>query len=121
LERDENLMVGQWETFLRQARRAGASDDTPVAEVMHDGTDVLCAYRVAVTDSQGAAPEQVTIPASLVHDLLSVVAEVAKSDGDVRGLESGAQTALQSTYDYLLAPVLGGNPNSSRSGEASDV
>jgi hypothetical protein len=41
LERDENLTVGQWETFLRQARRAGASDDTPVAEVMHDGTDVL--------------------------------------------------------------------------------
>jgi hypothetical protein len=112
LDRDEKLTVGQWEAFLRQARQAGAADGTPVAEVMPDGTDILCAYRVEIPDGGPAAPEQVTLPTWLVHDLLSVVSVVAQSDGDVRGLESGAQKALQSTYDHLLTPVLGENPYS---------
>ena len=37
---------------------------------------------------------------------------MAESDGDVRGLESGAQKALQAAYDYLLLPILGKNPYS---------
>jgi hypothetical protein len=115
LERDESLTVRQWEDFLGHARRAGASDDTSVTEVMCAGTDVLNSYRVEISEERrtGPGPEHVTLPTWLVYDLLSVVTEVAKSDGDVRGLESGAQTALQRTYDYLLRPVLGESPYSS--------
>jgi hypothetical protein len=42
-----------------------------------------------------------------VQDLLSVVREVAQSDGDVRGLVEGARTALQRAHGHLLEPVLG--------------
>jgi hypothetical protein len=110
LEREPDLTVSQWERFLAQARRAGASGDTLVAEVIPDGTDVVCGYRVEIHDPEpAAAPEQVTLPAALIQDLLNVVTEVAKSDGDVRGLVEGAQRAMQATYDLLLVPVLGLN------------
>jgi hypothetical protein len=109
LERDENLTVHQWEQFLLQARRAGASDGTSVDEHTHQGTDVVVSYQVKVTDSHVSEPEQIVVPTWLIHDLLSVVTIVAKSDGDVRGLESGAQKALQTAYDYLLLPILGEN------------
>jgi hypothetical protein len=111
LERQDALTVRHWEQFLEQARRAGAIDDTPVAEYMPDGTDVLCAWRVSLPDSPSPAPQQVTLPTWLVHDLLSVVRIVAQSDGDVRGLELGAQKALQNAYDHLLLPILGENPD----------
>jgi hypothetical protein len=92
LEREPTLTVSQWERFLGQARRAGAADDTPVAEVMPDGTDIVCGYRVEIRDPGTVAiPEQVTLPAALVQDLLNVVTEVAKSDGDVRGTVEMAQ------------------------------
>jgi hypothetical protein len=112
LERDEQLTVRQWEQFLLQARRAGAKDETPVDEHLHEGTDVVVSYQVKVTDSGVAEPEHVVVPTWLIHDLLSVVTIVAESDGDVRGLESGAQKALQAAYDYLLLPILGENPYS---------
>ena len=121
LEREDKLTVGRWEEFLRLARQAGAGDGTPVAEVMCDGSsDVLCAYRVVLSGDEEAQPEQVPLPVWLVHDLLSVVRLVAESDGDVRGLESGAQTALQNTYDHLLRPVLGENPYSDSADSASE-
>jgi hypothetical protein len=110
LERDDNLTVRQWEEFLAQARRAGAGDDTSVDEHMAQGTDVLVGYRVTVEDPDTTAPEHVVLPTWLMHDLLSVVKIVATSDGDVRGLGTGAQKALQSAYDHLLLPVLGENP-----------
>jgi hypothetical protein len=110
LERDEQLTVRQWEQFLLQARRAGAGDETTVNEHMHEGTDVVVSYQIKVTDSVAAEPEHVVVPTWLIHDLLSVVTIVAESDGDVRGLESGAQKARQATYDYLLEPILGENP-----------
>jgi hypothetical protein len=110
LEREPGLTVSQWERFLGQARRSGATSDTPVAEVTPDGTDIVCGYRVEIRDpGTDAAPEQVTLPAALVQDLLNVVTEVAKSDGDVRGLVDGAQSAMQAAYDHLLVPVLGTN------------
>jgi hypothetical protein len=77
---------------------------------MHEGTDVVVSYQIKVTDSDAAEPEHVVVPTWLIHDLLSVVTIVAESDGDVRGLESGAQKARQATYDYLLEPILGENP-----------
>jgi hypothetical protein len=51
----------------------------------------------------------VTLPARLVQDLLHVVTEVAKSDGDVRGLERMAGDVMQEAYDLLLVPILGTN------------
>jgi hypothetical protein len=113
LERNEQLTVRQWEQFLLQARRAGADDETPVNEHMHEGTDVVVSYQIKVTESRATAPEHVVVPTWLIHDLLSVVTIVAEGDGDVRGLESGAQKARQATYDYLLEPVLGENPYTS--------
>jgi len=35
---------------------------------------------------------------------------VAKSDGDVRGLVTDANEALQQVYEYLSKPALGTNP-----------
>jgi len=114
LEREESMTVRQWEEFLSLARRAGAADGTVVAEVTADHSeDILCSYRVERPDGPVSGPEQVVLPTWLVHDLLSVVKEVATSDGDVRGLETGAKTALQHAYDHLLLPVLGENPYSS--------
>lgn len=111
LEREDKLPLAKWEEFFRLARQAGAGDGTPVTEVMCDGSDdIVCAYRVELSGEEAAAPEQVSVPAWLVHDLLSVVRIVAQSDGDVRGLETGAQTALQAAYGYLLTPVLGEDP-----------
>lgn len=112
LEREEQLTVRRWEQFLLQARRAGANDETPIDEHTHQGADVVVSYQIKVTDSDVSEPEHVVVPTWLVHDLLSVVTIVAESDGDVRGLESGAQKALQTAYDYLLLPVLGENPYS---------
>lgn len=110
-EREPSMTVSQWERFLRQARQAGAGDDTSVTEVMCTGSDeIIHSYRVEVSERNNGEPEAVSLPVWLVHDLLSVVSEVAKSDGDVRGMESGAQTALQNAYDHLLRPVLGENP-----------
>ena len=115
LERNERLTVGQWEQFLLQARRAGADDETLVDEHVHQGTDVVGSYQVTVTDPDTTEPQHVMVPTWLIHDLLSVVTIVAESDGDVRGLESGAQKALQTAYDYLLLPILGENPYSAAS------
>ena len=112
LEYDEQLTVRQWEQFLLKARHAGANDETLVDEHRHQGTDVIVSYQVKVTGSDVNEPEHVVVPTWLIHDLLSVVTIVAESDGDVRGLESGAQKALQTAYDYLLLPVLGANPYS---------
>ena len=111
LEREPNLTVSQWERFLGQARRAGATGESPVAEVMcHGSDDIIHNYRVEVRDpGTAAAPEQVTLPSALVQDLLNVVSEVAKGDGDVRGLVGAAQRVVQDTYDNLLVPVLGVN------------
>jgi hypothetical protein len=110
LEREPGLTVSQWERFLEQARRAGATSDTPVVEVIPDGTDVVCGYRVEIRDPEtAAAPEQVTLPAELVQDMLNLVGEVAKSNGDVREIVEGAQGLLQVAHDNLLAPVLGVN------------
>jgi hypothetical protein len=110
LEREPTLTVSQWERFLGQARRAGATGDTPVAEIIPDGTDIVCGYRVEIRDPGTArAPEQVTLPAELVQDMLNMVTEVAKSDGDVRGLVEIAQRVMQEAHDQLLIPVLGLN------------
>jgi hypothetical protein len=110
MEREPDLTVSQRERFLGQARRAGAADDTPVAEVMPDGTDVVCGYRVEIRDPGTArAPEQVTLPAELVQDMLNLVTEVAKGDGDARELVEGAKRVMQDAYDNLLTPVLGVN------------
>ncbi len=111
LEREPTLTVSQWERFLGQARRAGASGDSTVAEVMSTGSDdIIHSYRVEIRDQETlTAPEQVTLPARLVQDLLHVVTEVAKSDGDVRGLERIAGDVMQETYDLLLVPILGTN------------
>ena len=111
LEREPNLTVSQWERFLGQARRAGATGESPVAEVMcHGSDDIIHNYRVEIRDpGTAAAPEQVTLPSALVQDLLNVVSEVAKGDGDVRGLVGAAQRVVQDTYDNLLVPVLGVN------------
>ncbi len=110
LEREPDLTVSQWERFLGQARRAGASGDTPVAEVMSTGSDdIINSYRVEIRDPVKAAPEQVTLPAVLVQDMLNVVTEVAKSDGNVRDAVEMAQRVAQAAYDNLLTPVLGLN------------
>ncbi len=79
------------------------------AENMHEGTDVVVSYQVRVVDLDAAGPEHVVALTWLIQDLLSVVTIVAESDGDA-GLETGARKALQSTYDYLLEPILGENP-----------
>lgn len=111
LEREPNLTVSQWERFLGQARRAGATGESPVAEVMcHGSDDIIHSYRVEIRDpGTAAAPEQVTLPSALVQDLLNVVSEVAKSDGDVREAVETAQRVAQAAYDNLLVPVLGLN------------
>ena len=112
LEREPNLTVSQWERFLGQARRAGATGESPVAEVMSTGSDdIIHSYRVEVRDpgTAAAAPEQVTLPAALVQDLLNVVSEAAKSDGDVREAVETAKRVVQAAYDNLLVPVLGVN------------
>ncbi len=111
LEREPDLTVSHWERFLRQARRAGATGDTPVAEVMSTGSDdIIHSYRVEIRDpGRAAAPEQVTLPAALVQDMLNVVSEVAKSDGDVREVVEMAKRVMQAGYDNLLVPILGMN------------
>jgi hypothetical protein len=120
LEGSESLTVGDWEAFLRHARRAGAAASTGVREVMAEGTDVLVGWQVSLEGTDDPAPETVALPVWLVHDLLSVVREVAQSDGDVRGLES-AQAALQNAYDHMLEPVLGENLCSKRGEPAQDA
>jgi hypothetical protein len=111
LEREPGLTVSQWESFLGQGRRAGATGDSPVAEVMSTGSDdIIYSYRVEIRDpGPAAAPEQVTLPASLVQDMLNVVSEVAKSDGDVRQVVETAKRVMQDGYDNLLVPILGMN------------
>jgi len=111
LEREPILTVSRWERFLGQARHAGATGDTPVAEVMSTGSDdIIHRYRVEIRDrGPAAAPEQVTLPAALVQDMLNVVSEVAKSDGDVRQVVEMAKRVMQAGYDNLLIPVLGMN------------
>ena len=111
LEREPGLTVSQWERFLGQARRAGATSDTPVAEVMATQSDeIICSYRVEIHEPGSvAAPEQVTLPAGLVQDMLNLVTEVAKGDGDARELVEGAKRVMQDAYDNLLIPVLGVN------------
>jgi len=110
LEREPDLTVSQWERFLAQARRAGASGDTPVAEVMSTGSDdIINSYRVEIRDPVKAAPEQVTLPAALVQDMLNLLGEVAKSHGEVPEIVEGAKRIAQAAYDNLLVPVLGMN------------
>ncbi len=111
LEREPGLTVSQWERFLGQARRAGAAGDSPVAEVMSTGSDdIIHSYRVEIRDPEPtASPEQVTLPAALVQDMLNVVSEVAKSDGDVRQVVELAKRVMQAGYDDLLVPILGMN------------
>ncbi|MHB1592783.1 MAG: hypothetical protein ACYCO9_00405 [Streptosporangiaceae bacterium] len=119
--REPGMTVCQWERFLHQARQAGAADDAPVAEVMSTGDDeIIHSYRVEVSGDRGAAAELVSLPVSLVHDLLFIVGEVAKSDGDVRGLVAGAETTLHSAHDHLLVPVLGENPFRADSEKSSE-
>jgi hypothetical protein len=55
LEREPTLTVSQWETFLGQARRAGATGGTPVTEVMcHGCDDIVHSYRVEIHLAPGA-------------------------------------------------------------------
>lgn len=111
LLREPSLTVSQWEQFMHQARQAGAADDSPVAEVMSTGDDeVIHSYRVKVSGTGGAIADSVTLPAPIVYDLLFIVSQVAKSDGDVRFLVSGAEETIQTAYDHLLFPVLGKSP-----------
>ena len=121
LAREPAMTLSQWERFLRQARQAGATGDSPVAEIMSTGDDeIIHSYRVEVSGEHGATAELVSLPVSLVYDLLFIVGEVTKSDGDVRGLVTEAETTLQSAHDHLLIPVLGENPfraDSETSGE----
>jgi hypothetical protein len=111
LEREPDLTISHWEKFLEQARRAGATGDTPVAEVMCTGSDdIINSYRVEIRDPvKAATPDLVTLPAALVQDMLNVVSEVAKSDGDVRDTVEMAKRVTQAAYDNLLVPVLGLN------------
>jgi hypothetical protein len=118
------MPLGEWLKFLRAAQRAGAADDTAVAEVTAWQDDsVIIGYKVEVSSSSSATsePADVSLPTWLVHDLLSVVREVAQSDGDVRGLEGGARSALQAAYDHLLMPVLGENPYSEEPGKSAQA
>jgi hypothetical protein len=110
LEREPNLTVSQWERFLSQARRAAATDESPVAELMSTGSDdIIHSYRVEIRDPGAAAPEQVTLPAALVQDMLNLLGEVAKSHGEVPEIVEGAKHVAQAAYDNLLVPVLGLN------------
>ena len=80
-----------------------------MAEVIPDGTDVVCGYRVETRDPATAAPEQVTLPATLVQDMLNLLGEVAKSHGEVPEIVEGVKHITQAAYDNLLVPVLGVN------------
>jgi hypothetical protein len=105
------IPIKEWETFLAQARRAGATGNTAVAEVFAQGTDdVVIAYRIDVAGADKAVPEVVTLPATLVQDLLHVASVVATSDGDVRSLQARAQNVVEDVQNHLLEPVLGPSP-----------
>jgi hypothetical protein len=118
-EREDKLPLAKWEEFVRLARQAGAGDDTPVDEVMCDGSsDVLRGWRVELSeDTDTGEPGKVTLPAFIVQELMHVAKTVAESDGDVRGLEDHARTVLDFTYEHLLKPVLGENPHIDPFGE----
>jgi hypothetical protein len=119
MERENKLTIRQWEEFLLMARRAGAGDDTPVEEVtVPQEEDILTGWRVkAAVPAVADLDCPVSLPAWLVQDLLRVVTVVAESDGDVSGLETGAQTALEHAHAHLLRPVLG---QSVYSGDSKD-
>jgi len=115
LDYKDSHTIAEWERFLALARHAGAQDDAQVgiAADPRYGDDALDAYVIETEDDPDAtetAPETVTVPARLVHDLLYVVRTVAQGDGDARGLVEPAKEVLETSTEYLLRPVLGRDP-----------
>ena len=119
MDRKDEIPLAEWEEFLANARRAGAADDTPVAED-YDEEDPRTPSGFVITVEQAeprVSPENVVLPTDLVHDLIHVVTAVASSDGDVRGLEDTAKQALDHVNEYFRKPALGPNPWTSQDGE----
>jgi hypothetical protein len=112
MDKRDSVSIREWEKFLATARHAGATDDTMVEdEVYEHDPDILIGFKIDVDhDDVSAAPEGVTVPTDILHDLLYVARTVANGDGDVRGLEPVAMKALADFNEHFLTPVLGPDP-----------
>jgi hypothetical protein len=116
MDRKEDAPITEWEEFLAQARRSGASDTTPVLEEF-ENDDPYRPRGWVIEVEQGddpAPPENVILPTDLVHDLIFVATEVANGDGDVRGLEVAARRVLDQLNEHFRSPALGPSPWTSK-------
>ena len=126
MDRHDGTTIGEWTRFLVVARAAGATEGSVVEEVtawQDDG--ILTGYKVAAgeADSEAGPGELVTIPADILEDLLYVARQVARSDGDVRGLEGmegRAGQALNSYAEHVMRPVAGSRLTAVWEGEDPD-
>jgi DNA-binding Lrp family transcriptional regulator len=126
MERHDGTTIGEWTRFLAVARAAGATEVSVVEEVaawQDDG--ILTGYKVATSEanSEAEAGELVTIPAGILEDLLYVARQVARSDGDVRGLEGmegSAEQALTSYAEHVMRPMAGSRLTAVWAGENPD-
>ena len=126
MDRHDGTTIGEWMRFLTVARAAGATEGSVVEEVMAWQDDsILTGYKVASgeIDCEPGPGELVTIPASVLEDLLYVARQVAGSDGDVRGLEGmdgSAGKALTRYADHIMRPVAGPRLTAAWAGEDPD-
>ena len=112
LERQDTIPIAEWEQFLAQGRRAGASDSALVADEYDERhPDMSHGWMIEVEQTTPAhRPENVTLPTRLLHNLLYVATQVANSDGDVRGLVEPAKETVDQVNEHYRRIPLGPNP-----------
>jgi hypothetical protein len=109
MDREDATTIRAWQAFLTAARLAGAAEDAAVEEVTdQQDPSIVTGFRIDTgQDAAPAGPASVTVPADILADFLTVVRDVAISDGDVRGSEPTAQRGLARFSAYFLEPTLG--------------
>jgi hypothetical protein len=108
---DKPITVGDVAQFVAQVRAAGASDSTQLdSAISDDDYRQQVGWRVEVGSGDGAPEAEVTLPASVAHNLLELLNILAESDGDIRSVGTGVVEARDELLSALLGVPFGVEP-----------
>jgi hypothetical protein len=112
MDKLDAIPIRDWEEFLATARRVGATDTALVEEEVYPPDSDARWFKIDAQPVEGhrARPETIEVRAHVLHDLLYVTRAVARSDGNVCGLESVARKIMEEFNELFLERVLGPDP-----------
>jgi hypothetical protein len=105
---DKPVTVGDVAQFVAQVRAAGADDGTQLeAAVADDDYHQQVGWRVELGSGAAAPEAEVTLPASIAHNVLGLLNIIAESDGDIRSIGTGVAEARDELLKALLGTTFG--------------